>query len=155
MALWDEVVARVSNQKVVALTNPDGRDDPAAINTARAGKAVDDAKAAFRIHAEQVYDDSDPRHVALGVEGVIAYLMAYGGTGAEGAESAMRRFLDGLRALKDTTARARVSPETISRLVPTDDFASGRDVRPSTDRSRFGGITPENPREEEIVPDLP
>lgn len=143
MALWDDVVARYSTEKLRALTNPDDR-TVTAIDATVGALAVADTEADFLTHAEVAFDSSDERHVAAGVRGVIAHLMSYGAAHSEGAEAAMRRFHERLEKIRNTGPRGRISPATQSQLEPSDEFAGTGPFRPDFDRDRFGGIVPDN-----------
>jgi hypothetical protein len=154
MALWDEVVSRFSNEKLVTLTNPDNRAENATIDTTLAAFAVADVEADFKLHAETTYDGTDGRHVRIGVQGVIAHLMGYGAAHGEGAAAALDRFHAQLRVLRDTSSRARISPTTDSELEPTDEFEGGGTVRPDFDRDRFTGLVPGNPTRTDPLRDV-
>lgn len=153
MSLWTETVARISDEKLVGLTNPDNR-APSGIDTTRAALAVADVEADFGLHGETTYDGTDARHVRIGVMGVVAHLMSYGAAHGDGAKSAMERFHEALGVLKDTTSRARLSPTTDSELEPTDEFAGASPVAPDFDRDRFGGLVPGNPSREDPLRDV-
>lgn len=143
MSLWTEVVARYSTEKLRALTNPDNR-SATSVNTTVGDLAVEDTMADFLTHAEIAFDETDARHIAAGVRGVIAHLMSYGAANSEGADAALRRFHDRLEKIRNTGPRGRLSPATQSELEPSDEFAGAGPHRPDFDRDRFGGFVPDN-----------
>lgn len=143
MALATQVTNRTKTQHLVNLTNPNDR-TATTVDTAYLDYAVTDVQADFEIEAEVEYDDTEPMHVSVGVQGVIAKLLMYaesGGAGGTG-EDAHTRWISRLRKLRSVTSRARVSPVTRSPLTPSDEQIDDEVVRPAFDRERFKRIAP-------------
>lgn len=140
MALWDEVAARYSSRQLVALTNPDSQGQTS-VDTGRAAAAVADVEGDFLTYAKTAYDGTNKAHVAVGVSGVLAYLVARGGAAAGVATVTLKDFQERLAML-----RPRLLPTSESQLQPTDEFASRDTVRPDFDRGRFRHVIPDGPR---------
>lgn len=143
MSLVSNVTARYSSQRLVELTNAD---DQAAttVDSTVLGLAGTDVEADFAAHGI-TYDDSDARHVAVGVEGVIARLTEWMGT--DNGSTRLKAYLERLDKLRMVTANDRIQPGTGSlyqSTVPGDD---GSTVRPPFDGEHFGGIELDAPRD--------
>lgn len=136
MALADEVTSRLSAQLVLNLTNPDN--PKASTNdTTRLAKAAADAEADFKTFASVEFDVSDDRHVAIGIQGVVAYLKMWGAGGAN-ARTELESFRTALGSLAKVTSRKRITPTTTSTLTPRDVPAEP----PAFDEKRFDDIKP-------------
>lgn len=143
MPLIDRVTARIPSQRLIELTNPKTTGTGTPINTTILQLAVDDTEADFRIHAMQVYDDTDNRHIATGIQRVIFYLMEYAAQGAANLEERETRTRELLERLSEVTSRARLSPELRARevassedeaLIEDDEFVDYIPARPRTGR---------------------
>ncbi len=135
MALADEVTARLSNSLLVRLTNPDSTANT--VDAARLAAAVADVEAEFPVYAGEAFAIGSPAHVSLAVEGVEARLRFV----ATGEDDKWRAFLARLEAYAAAGPRARVTPRTTSRLIPSGDDST----LPAFDRLRFAGNAPAAP----------
>lgn len=146
MALADEVTTRLPSQVLVELTNPNTPSATTADATVLAAAAAD-AQADFQIFAGVEYDNSDVRHVRVGVEGTVYHLHKYKlPPGHPALNSMTQQYNENLQALARVTGRNRIMPKTTSVLVPSDEQShSGQTVRPSFDRDRFGALEPQPP----------
>jgi hypothetical protein len=134
VSLWTNVVARYSNNLLVALTNPDSPTTKT-ITTARADEACLDAIAMMLSVAQVEYDDDDQEHVRLGTAGVIAFLKQYGAAGSKQAEAAMEKYRLDLMTFASKPTRPKTSQEA---------QAASRDF----DEGRFDAINVQNPSKE-------
>jgi len=143
VSLTSNVQARYSTQRIRHLTNPDAP-NATSLDATRLADAVADVEAEFRIRAGVVYDDTDARHVSVGVRGVVAVLEDRMGAG--GGEKRMEAFREDLDALRKVTSNDRLRPATNSVMVPTPE-GEGRTtpVRPAFDDRAFRGLIPDRP----------
>jgi hypothetical protein len=139
MALSSQVTTRYSEQFLRSLTNPDAS-EASSNDSARLALACTDTEAQFEILTGAEYDDTDARHVSVGVEGVILALRERGGTSGIGdaVVSARARWEERCRALGRVTARNRMLPRTSSELTPSEEVTGTSEVRPDFDRENFG-----------------
>lgn len=138
MALADRVTARIPATRLAQLTNPSERGSGQTTDTTTLGYAVDDVLADLRILAGLTYDDTDSRHVSVGVDGVVLKLQertgALYGPALETARAAWEKRVS---ALARVTSRNRITPTTNSPYTPTDPNPNGQTIRPPLDRSHF------------------
>lgn len=142
MALTDRVTARLTNQRLVELTNPDSANS-STVDTDRLGYAADDAEAELEIYCGVAYDDNDARHVAVAVDGVIYHLTRAAGLVAPEIE---KRWRDGLEALRKVTGNNRVTPRTSSHLTASREATTSSPVRPIFDPEHTGALQLRPPR---------
>jgi hypothetical protein len=145
MGLWDEVVTRHSNARLVELTNPDTT-NATTIDTDRADAAVADAEAEFEDVVCTAYDGTNTRHVSAAVEGVMYYLASRNSiVGSEAVEAMRTRWVERLNRLARASTRKRIMPSTNSVLTVSAERANTSDVvRPDFDRAKFGDLTLRN-----------
>lgn len=147
MALTTQVTTRLSTTLLRALTNPDAP-SASSVDSTRLAAAATDVEADFRIIAGISYDDSDARHVAVAVAGVVAKLKLAGSASQDRAQKEEERFHKRLADLAKVTSRSRLAPKSTSDLTPSSELPeSGRDVRPDFDRTHFGSMIPDSPCE--------
>lgn len=148
MALSTHVTNRLSNRRLIELTNPDDS-SAASVDTTLLGYAADDAEAWLEMLAGVAYDDDDARHVAVAISAVEFLLISWAGPqgeallrnrpGNETFEELRNRIEEQLRQLGAVTGRDRVKPQTTSNLTPTREANTG-DVLPSLGPGALGGI---------------
>ena len=115
MTLEVRVKARIATQKLVELTNKDDRDKSLPINDVVLTAAADDVRGDFRIFATKAFDDTDNRHVAMGIMGVIIKLKLYSlHPEAVSQESTWQTVLE--KKLGRVTGRDRIKPISKSPL---------------------------------------
>lgn len=147
MALTTRVTARLSDMLLRALTNPDSP-GASAVDSTRLANAAEDVEADFKIHAGVEYDDTDARHVATAIGGVVAKLKLYGSGSQAQGQKEEERFHKRLNDLAKVTSRGRLSPKSSSELTPSSELPeSGAEVRPDFDRRHFGSMIPDSPYE--------
>ncbi len=146
MALSDEVTARLSTTRLVQLTNPD---EPGnlSVDAARLDDAVDDTEAEFEIRSGIVFDDTDTRHIRVGVQGVIYFLLSYRAVRPTNFSEVEASFYERLDQLAEVTGRDRIEPSTDSVFVPSTPSTSSGSPRPDFDRAHFRDIVPRAPGE--------
>lgn len=140
--LSTHVQNRYSTQYLVELTNPQDR-NATEINVTLLNNAFTDISSLFEVHAGVTYDDSDPRHIATAVEGIIALLMLR--TGQTAAAGRMGAWLDSVRALGEITGRNRVTPDSTTKMQPSEDDRLTSTPRPAFDDRRFDAFLPSSP----------
>jgi len=141
MALVDQVTSRYPASRLVQLTRQ-GSQSSTTVDTTVLGLAADDVEADFPIVCAVEYDNADPRHVAVAVEGVIAKLAIRTEAAGDFANALHDRYLKRLAALAKVTGRDRVTPRTKSVLTPTPERDGTETVRPDTDRPNFDDLVP-------------
>lgn len=112
MTLQTVVTARVSNQRLVNLTNPD-LPAPTTIDTTRLGYACAEAEGEFQVHAQDVFDETDARHIAPAIDLVILLLQERGSAPTEGLGAQREKIIQRLKDLALVTGRNRVMPSTV------------------------------------------
>lgn len=143
MALIDDVKARIPDQKLRELTNPNSPDatsiDDTVLNT-----AITDTKAMFRTHAGVTYDGDDDRHVMTATQLVPMVLQLYTVPEAQFQERLWSQMVGTpgapglLRQLARVTSRSRVTPESTSERTASPDKPEGvSKLRPDFDREHF------------------
>jgi len=143
VGLSDRVQDRVSAQRLIHLTNPDVA-GASTLDAGRLAAAVEDAEAEFEVRVGVAYDDTDARHVAAAVPGVVALLNERAGT--KGAGEMVERWNSALDRLRRVTGSDRITPRTNSVLIPTpEDEGRSTPARPDFDRRRFRGFTLDAP----------
>lgn len=132
MALIDRVKNRVAAQKLKELTNINNRDKNPSIDDTQLGYSVDDAIGDLKTYGNVVYDDTDDRHVAAAVLGVVLYLKVYKleGQAEDRLEKWQKRLKDNLRMV---THNNRIKPKSSSQLQPAEEAPNGEIVRPHFD----------------------
>lgn len=143
MALEDDVQTRVASGLLIQLTN--GYDTTATtINAARLALAARDVEATFRTHAQVVYDNTNARHLALGVQGVLVVLEEW--LGLPEATPKRERWESALEKFSRTEGgRGWAVPRSTSGLTATREPA-GLTNRPDFDQSVFDELVPRPPR---------
>ena len=145
MALSDEVTARYASARLIQLTNP-GDQTATTVDTTFLGKAATDVEADFEIIAGVAYDNSEARHVSVGVEGVIAKLYQRGEAAGGDADARHSAYLDRLAQLAKVTGRNRIIPTTSSVLTPTSERTTTSEVvPPEFDWPNFDDLIPAPP----------
>jgi hypothetical protein len=138
MGLADHVTARIPEIVLVQLT----RSTPTAttIDTAILGYAVADVVGDLSTYAGVVYDDTDARHVAVSVRGVVITLLAYRGesTALDRLDRWRQELADGLRRV---THGQRLLPRSTSPYTPSE-LPAGATIRPETDPAWLAEILP-------------
>ena len=138
MALIAEVRTRIGSQRLNDLTRANESAESQTEDTVRLTAAVADAEAAFRLYAQQEYDDADadkaPRHISLGVRGVVLHLEDWA-RGSELTRAALDRWYKDLEQLAHTTVRARITPEGTTTFL---DYPEETDRRSVGDRRGLG-----------------
>lgn len=149
MSLYTNVTARYSTQRLVSLTNPD---DPTAtaLNTSHLQYACDDVEAMFAYNGI-TYDDTDSRHVAVGVEGVVAILTDR--MGSTDGTPRTDRFKTSLTALRFATSNDAILAGTATYYQSTVPGQSGRVVRPPFDDTVFAGVQLDKPNNAPAISD--
>lgn len=134
MSLVTNVQSRYSVQLLANLTNPQ---DPSVtvFDATKLGNASIDVEADFEIYCGVAYDDLDPRHVNVAVEGVITKLRIR--TGQYNAEELQDKWISRLRELARVTGRDRILPLTEGTLVPSREGDGITPPQPDFDRARF------------------
>lgn len=142
MALADDVTARIEDQLLIELTNPDSR-TATTINSTLFALVVTDTESSFLLYAETTYDSTNDVHVMLGVQGVMALLESYTRLGKLGGES-WTDFLAALDRLRLTGSRARVEPQTDSPITRTSRTIGGRSPKRPFDWPVFRHTQPKS-----------
>ena len=145
MPLATHVQNRYSTEYLIQLTNPQNR-NATTVNTTLLGFSADDVDALFDVYAGVAYDDSDATHVAVAVEGVIAFLMRR--TGQATAEARVTAWLASIRALGSVSGRNRVTPDSTTKMQPSEDDRLSSTPRPAFDDRRFDDFMPNAPAAE-------
>jgi hypothetical protein len=149
MGLADDFKNRFSSERQITLTNPD-KPEATTVDAARLALAVTDVQADFEIYAGVVYSDSEPRHVSVGVEGVMLKLMAR--MAGVDPDSIRKSWLDRLESLAKVTGRNRIVPTTDSILTPSSEQIGTDEIRPDLDREHFGQFIPGTPGGNRMFP---
>ena len=145
MALTDEVQGRYDSQLLIGLTNPNNR-AAASINTTTLDYACTDVEADFEMMAGVVYQNSDKRHVNVGIEGVIAKLSMRMNQAGERSANLVDDYMQRMTQLAMVTGRNRLLPTSKSELTPSEEAAiGGTKIRPKFDGSRFWRLKPNAP----------
>jgi len=142
MPLTTHVTDRVPGFRLVELANL--TKTATTIDAAVLALAAGDAEEDFKTLANVEYDDTDRRHIVVGVQRVLYHLMNnQGNARAEEFDTKTRKAFDDL---KRVTARKRVSPVTKSVLSPTAE-ATDEDgtTRPAFDESVFDDVSLQPP----------
>jgi len=145
VSLKTNVVLRISDALLVQITNHGVFPVPTTVNDARLDAAIADVESIFLTEVGVAYDDTDPRHVPVGVQGVVALLHAYTAITSRNTtdlRTAWNRAMISLaatrgsekRLLPSTSSRGKVSVQRDDRLV---DY----------DRNRWEGFVPNMPRD--------
>ena len=142
MPLSTHVTDRYSTQYLVELTNPQDR-SATTINTTLLGFSADDVDALFDVYAGVAYDDADAGHIAVAVEGVIAFLLRR--TGQSTADARISAWVSSMRDLSRTEGRNRVTPDSNTRMQPSADDRLASTPRPAFDDRRFDSFLPNSP----------
>lgn len=134
---------------LIQLSGADQAATGTTLDTTRIDAAGTDAEADIAIYCGVAYDGTDARHVAAGVEGVIAYLRSRAPGASSEARSSVQSWRTSLKnGLALVTGRDRVTPDSTSELTPSDENPDDRDdVRPAFDSRHFVDIIPASPSE--------
>jgi len=142
MPLSTHVQDRYSTQYLTELTNPQNR-NATTVNTTLLDFSSSDVDALFDVYAGVVYDDTDAQHIAIAVEGVIAFLMRR--TGQSAAETRIAAWITAMKDLGKTEGRNRVTPDSTTRFQPSADDRLTATPRPAFDDRRFDSFLPKSP----------
>lgn len=141
-ALATAVEARYHEQQLKELTNP--RDASATtINSTKLEQACTSVQTYFGTYAQETYDSTVDIHVEVAVRGVVALLQSWGGSAQGVARIKWDAWLEEVKAVRNTRARARIEPATTSELTPSDEVTDGEEVRPWADRQHYRRLLPE------------
>ena len=141
MALIDEVQIRIGSQRLIELTRANESAEQVTEGATRLAAAVTDAEAMFRIGAQQTFDVTETRHVALGVRGVVLLLQSWNGE-SEPIRQALEAWKKDLEALAHTTDRARIMPDGSSDF---EDYPSEAGHRSLGDPRNFARLRMRQP----------
>lgn len=142
MPLSTHVQDRYSTQYLIELTNPQNR-NANTVNTTLLANASSDVDALFDVYAGVIYDDADAQHIAVAVEGVVAFLMRR--TGQSTAETRISAWVSSMRDLSRTEGRNRIIPDSTTRMQPSADDRLTSTPRPAFDDRRFDAFLPKSP----------
>lgn len=142
--LSDAVEARYSAQYLTSITNPQNADN-VVVSSTTIGLAADDAEQDFPIYAGVDFDEADPLHINIGVEGVIAKLVMRTAQSGPVLSEMHDRWIERLKALARIAGRDRIMPKSKSELEPSREKQDGETARPDFDSNRWGGIRLNNP----------
>jgi len=140
VALWDEVVARVPNERLVQLTRA-GDTSATTVDAAKGTKAAADAQARFEATCGITFDVTNPLHVEPCIAGVLYYLHSYRDLLGADTREMRQVFEDALDRTRRVLGRDRPTPYTTSALTPSREVPTGATVRPVFDTSRFDALT--------------
>jgi hypothetical protein len=135
VSLTANVQARYSSQILINASNPQNS-TATTLDSTRLGYACTDVEAEFSKRG-MTYDDTDAKHVATAVPGVLARLLVM--TGGEGGKEAWNDFKDDVKFLAETDSRDRIMPYTNSPLDPTPDPTG---AKPFSDNDNFKRYIP-------------
>lgn len=140
MSLSTVVQARLSTNRLVQLTNPDGTGNT--VNTTALDNAITDVEAMWPVYAQEAFDETDATHLAIGVRAVEGWLQLL----ATGEDDKWRAAEKAMQALAAVGPRARISPVSNAEATPTSERTSAGDTpRPHFDRARFRDVAPNAP----------
>ena len=147
--LIDEVDERYNRQFLIGLCNPNDRAASTLDKTSDDAPIVlasTDVEADFEIVAGVIYDNDDKRHVAVGIEGVIAKLSVRMNQAGDRSKALVDGYMEKLERLALVTGRNRLLPLSKSELQPSDEVPEGYNkVRPKFDGARFCRRKPTGP----------
>ncbi len=148
MALATRVQNRVRTQLLIELTNPNDK-TATTVETTVLGYAVTDTAADFETYAGVAYDDTDARHVAEAVRGVVVRLEVNAGRAKAERLTEWQDRMDRMFRLRH--GNDRIMPQSSSRLTPQTEAPSG-EVRPWFDlEETFNDLIPnESPVNEDV-----
>ena len=133
MALTDKVTTRIATSRLVQLTRPEAT-NATTVDTTILAAAAADAEAIIEVKAGVEYDDTDARHVATAIEGVVLHLERYAGRRDNDRWEAWMRDVESLGRV---TGRDRILPETNSKMEPTEERQG---TKPDFDPQTFDGL---------------
>lgn len=142
MPLSTHVTDRHSTQYLIELTNPQNR-NATTVNTTLLGFAADDVDALFDVYTGVAYDDSDAQHIAVAVQGVIAFLLRR--TGQATAQERIDEWVTSMRSLSRIEGRNRITPDSTTRMQPSADDRLTSTPRPAFDDRHFDSFIPKAP----------
>lgn len=116
MALAHEVKARYATVELVQLTQLNSTAAGASIDDTVLGYAVADIQASFEQYAGVAFDDSDARHVAVAVAGVVVLLQLRKRATVQELDPEWQAWLNRLRELGQVTGRNRIVPNSSSQV---------------------------------------
>lgn len=147
MALIDEVTARIPTQRLINLTNPNDSDATSISNTPLIN-AIADMGAEFEVLSGTPFDDTDDKHISIGITGVVIHLQKWIQTFTEEVQTAYSLWRDMIEKYRITHGTAkRMLPKTNSQLSPTnpDVTSDGRSKAPMFDSGVFEEMVPNKP----------
>lgn len=141
-ALATAVEDRYDAQILKELTNVR---DPSqtSIDSTKLERACTSVQTYFATHAQEEYDATVDIHVEVAVRGVVALLQSWGGAAQGIARIKWDAWLEEVKAVRVTRARARVEPATTSQLTPSEEVDGGEEIRPWADRQHYRRLLPE------------
>ena len=138
------VQARIATSRLVQLTRPND-DTATTVDTTYLEYAVTDVEAEFQTWAQETFDATDARHLALGVAGVMSMLRLWKGQSKD-EEAAMDGWRKRCQEYAKTSQRRRITPTASSASEPSPERrdADGS-VRPTFDVPKFDSLDVEVP----------
>ena len=137
MPLANHIQNRLPTQRLVELTQINSR-SATTVDAARLTTVAGDVEALFEVLAGIVYDDTDARHIIVGVDGLEILLQVWKGDSS--SRDRWDRWQTFMRMdFSKVTGRNRVKPKTSSRLTPSEEAPVG-DVRPFFDNEGGGSV---------------
>lgn len=146
--LLDEVKKRYNEQFLIGLTNPNNRSATTLVVSEDSpfDLAQLDVHADIEMVCGVIFDVEDKRHVAVGVEGVIAKLSVRMNQAGDRSKALTDSYMEKLERLALVTGRNRLMPLSKSELQPSDEVPEGYNkVRPKFDGARFWRLKPNGP----------
>ena len=113
MSLATVVTARISNERLVQLTNPDAQ-APSAVDTVRRDAACADAAGEFEVYTGVQFNEADPRHIGPAVDLVILILKERGAAALELMSAEREKVVQRLKDLALVTGLNRIMPEIVT-----------------------------------------
>lgn len=139
------VQARIATSRLVQLTRPND-DTATTVDTTYLELAVTDVEAEFQTWAQQEFDATDARHLALGVAGVVAMMRLWKGQSKD-EEAAIDGWRKRCQEYAKTSQRRRVVPTSSSRAQPAAERPDADGiVHPTFDVPRFDGYDLDPPQ---------
>lgn len=136
MALWDEVVSRISPQTLKQLTNVDNQ-NASSIDNNQGTRAATAAAAWFKRVSTAAFDYTNADMLDIGVEATLWILRKWSGRLSQNLREDREVIEQSMRDYGSIGPRARVTPKTSSPLTPTEEDENNSTVRPEFDEHRF------------------
>jgi hypothetical protein len=140
MALKDEVQNRIPSARLVDLTRFKDESDNT-VNDTLLTTASNDVEEYFEIHSGVAYDNTDSKHIALAVLGVVSILKLWNGMDANDEWGNWIQRVERFRITDG--GNARIAPSSTSDFTPSGDRSG--EVRPDFDKDSFTETRPNNP----------